>query len=48
VIKLTAKEIGKLIDCKEQYVYQLLNRKGLKLKSINIKELIDLICKYRR
>jgi len=48
MIKLTAKEISELIGCKESYVYQLLKRKKIKLKSTNTKDLIDLICKYRR
>jgi len=47
VVKLTAKEVGRLINRSPKYVYQLLLRKGISLKTVHFDELIDLICEYK-
>lgn len=48
MIKITAKQIGKLINRKEKYVYQLLMRKGISLKEVDLEKLISLVCEYQR
>ena len=48
MIKMTHKEIAKLIDRSEGYTRQLLARRKLRLKQCDIVPIIDLIATYRR
>lgn len=47
MIKITAKEIAKLINRSTKYVYILFRRKGITIKEDNLELVVDLICKYR-
>lgn len=47
MVTITAKEIAKLLNRSQKYVYILFKRKGINLKDTDLEAIIDLICKYR-
>jgi len=44
MLKITAKEVSRLLGIKEGYVYQLLKRKGIRLNQEDLGKIIELIC----
>jgi len=47
MIKITHKEVAKLINKSEGYVRQLLHRRKIKLKQCELDKVFDLVAEYR-
>lgn len=48
MVKITHKEIAKLVGRSESYVRQLLHRRSITLKPVDIEKLFDLVAEYRK
>jgi hypothetical protein len=47
MVKITAREIGRILNRSPNYIYVLLRRHGIKLAQEDLIRIIDLICDYR-